>query len=76
MPRKNLERELWRRRAGRLDSIYLRLQEGAATPDVLARDLGLETDDVRELLDDLHIDNIVDRCVDTYRLADHDWYLQ
>lgn len=72
----NRERELWRARASRLDAIYLRLRNvGPATPEKLARELGYEVKDVRELLDDLHIDHIVKRHADIYAESDDDWYL-
>lgn len=67
---------MWRRRAARLDAIYLRLRNiGPATPERLAHELGFKVDDVRELLEDLHIDNIVCRHVDVYAETFEDWNL-
>lgn len=71
------ERELWRQRSQRLDGIFLRLRhDGPATPRTLASELGYDLDDVHELLNDLHIDNIVTRCGDIYRENFDDWTLQ
>jgi hypothetical protein len=50
-----------------MDALYLHLNKrGPSRPETLAHELNLEVDDVKELLADLHIDNIVTRCLDYY----------